>query len=118
MALGEARLRGVWKSLREELAIGLFNGLALGALFGVIAYIFQGNLTLSIVAGIALAMNVLIASIVGGTIPFVIKRMSKDPAMMTGPVLTTITDITGVSIYLRLSTIFLASLLAGGVPGV
>lgn len=115
MALGEARLRDVWKALRKELAIGVFNGIALGALFGVIAFVLQGSLILSLVAGIALAMNVLVAGVVGGTIPFLIKRLGKDPAMMTGPVLTTITDITGVSIYLGLSTVFLASLMAAGM---
>lgn len=115
MALGEARLRDIWKSLRKEAMVGLCNGLALGVLFGVVSYIFQGNWILSLVAGTALAMNVLVAGIVGGTIPFLIKRLGKDPAMMTGPVLTTITDITGVSIYLGLSTLFLAGLIAAGV---
>lgn len=115
MALGEARLRDIWKALRKELAVGVFNGIALGVLFGIIAFVFQGSLLLSVVAGTALAMNVLVASVVGGTIPFLIKRLGKDPAMMTGPVLTTITDITGVSIYLGLSTIFLAGLMAAGV---
>lgn len=115
MALGEARLRDIWKALRKEVMIGMVNGIALGVLFGVIAFVLQGNLILSLVAGVALAMNVLVAGVVGGTIPFLIKRLGKDPAMMTGPVLTTITDITGVSIYLGLSTIFLAGLMAAGV---
>jgi magnesium transporter len=52
-----------------------------------------------------------VAGVVGGTIPFLIKRLGKDPAMMTGPILTTITDITGVTIYLGLSTMFLAYVL-------
>ncbi|TRW49926.1 magnesium transporter [Aliidiomarina halalkaliphila] len=115
MALGEARLRDITKALRKEIAIGIVNGIALGVLFGVIAFIFQGSLILSLVAGIALAMNVLVAGVVGGTMPFLIKRLGKDPAMMTGPVLTTITDITGVSIYLGLSTVFLAGLMASGL---
>ncbi|TVR30799.1 MAG: magnesium transporter [Spirochaetaceae bacterium] len=59
------------------------------------------------IAGFALGVNVLVAGVIGGTIPFLIKRLGKDPAMMTGPILTTITDITGVSIYLGLSTLFL-----------
>jgi len=59
-----------------------------------------------------MAANVLVAGLVGGTIPVLIKRLGRDPAMMTGPVLTTITDITGVTIYLGLSTLFLASMLA------
>lgn len=85
----------------------------MGLLFAVIAFYIQGSLTLGLVAGGALAMNVLIAGIVGGTLPFLIKRWGGDPAMMTGPVLTTITDITGVSIYLGLSTYFLVSILGG-----
>lgn len=111
MALGEARVRDVWKALRKELAIGVVNGLALGVLFGIIVMVMQQNLTLAVVAAMALGANVLIAGIVGGTIPFLIKRLGKDPAMMTGPVLTTITDISGVTIYLGLSTIFLSALM-------
>jgi len=114
MALGEARLRDVWKAMRKELYIGLFNGLCLGLLFGVIVMLMQQNMVLALVAGLALACNVLLAGVVGGTIPFLIKRLGKDPAMMTGPVLTTITDITGVTIYLGLSTLFLASMMAVG----
>lgn len=114
MALGEARLRDFWKAVRKEVIIGLCNGLALGVLFTGVAYVLQGNMILGVVAGIALACNVLLAGVVGGTIPFLIKRLGKDPAMMTGPILTTITDITGVTVYLGLATIFLSSLMAGG----
>ncbi|TGG91116.1 magnesium transporter [Natronospirillum operosum] len=111
IALGEARLRDFWLAARKEIAIGLVNGLVLGTLFCLIAYFLEGNIVLGIVAGIALGANVLIAGVIGGTIPFLIKRMGKDPAMMTGPVLTTITDITGVTIYLGLATLFLSSLI-------
>jgi magnesium transporter len=114
MALGDAHLRDFWSAVRKEVAIGLFNGAALGALFCVVAWFLEGNVTLGIVAGIALACNVLIAGVVGGTMPFLIKRLGKDPAMMTGPVLTTITDITGVTIYLGLATLLLSSLMTGG----
>jgi magnesium transporter len=113
MALGEARLRDFWKAVRKELTIGVINGVALGALFCAIAWLMQGNMVLGIVAGIALAANVLVAGVVGGIVPFLIRRLGKDPALMTGPMLTTITDITGVTIYLGLATVFLAVLLGG-----
>lgn len=113
IALGEVRLIDFWKATRKEIIIGLINGLALGVLFTLVALLIRGELLLGVVAGAALAVNVFVAGVVGGTLPFLIKRLGKDPAMMTGPFLTTITDITGVSIYLGLSTIFLASLLAG-----
>jgi magnesium transporter len=113
IALGEVRLSQYWIAARKEVIVGLINGLALGLLFTIIALVIQGNPALGLVAGFALACNVLLAGIVGGTLPFFIKRMGGDPAMMTGPVLTTITDITGVSIYLGLSTLFLVSLMGG-----
>lgn len=112
IALGEVRIRDFWKAARKEVVIGLVNGVALGALFGVIALLVRGNPLIGVIAGVALGCNVLVAGVVGGTIPFLVKRLGKDPAMMTGPVLTTITDITGVSIYLGLSTIFLFRILA------
>ena len=107
IALGEVQLGNIWQALRKEVIIGIFNGLALGVIFALLAYFLEGIPLLGIVAGIALATNVLVAGIVGGTLPFLIKKLGKDPAMMTGPFLTTITDITGVTIYLGLSTLFL-----------
>jgi len=113
IALGEVRLSEYWRAARKEIIVGLINGLALGALFAGIAWFIQANMTLGLVAGAALAINVLVAGIVGGTLPFLIKKWGGDPAMMTGPVLTTITDITGVTIYLGLSTYFLMNLMGG-----
>ncbi len=111
IALGEARPRDLFRAARKELLIGLCNGLALGGLFAAIAFFWRGNLWLAGLAGLALGSNVLVAGVVGGCLPFVIKKLGKDPAMMTGPFLTTITDITGVTIYLGLSTLFIARLL-------
>ncbi|MCC5847533.1 MAG: magnesium transporter [Verrucomicrobia bacterium] len=99
------------RAVRKELVIGLINGLALGLLFAGVATLLQGNPLIGGLAGIALGVNVLVAGLVGGCLPFLIKRMGKDPAMMTGPVLTTITDITGVTIYLGLCSLFLTGIL-------
>ncbi len=107
LALGEARLRDLGKVLRKEVVIGMVNGVALGLLFAVIAFFLQGNAYLALLAGVALSINVLVAGLVGGALPFLVRAVGKDPAMMTGPVLTTITDITGVSIYLGLATAFI-----------
>ncbi len=111
IALGEVHLGNIWQALRKEVAVGIFNGLALGTIFALLAYFLEGIPLLGIVAGVALATNVLVAGIVGGTLPFLIKKLGKDPAMMTGPFLTTITDITGVTIYLGLSTLFLLGII-------
>jgi magnesium transporter len=113
IALDEVRIRDLWRAVRKEVVVGIVNGIALGALFATVAVLLEGNPWLGLVAGTALAVNVLVAGVVGGSLPFVIKRLGKDPAMMTGPFLTTVTDITGVSIYLGLSTLFLTRILGG-----
>ncbi len=110
IALGEAQIRDYSKAAVKELVVGAVNGLALGILFGVIAFAMRGRLLLGLVAGTALGINVIVAGVVGGCLPFLIKRLGKDPAMMTGPLLTTITDVTGVTIYLGLSTLFIMQL--------
>ncbi len=111
MALGEVQPGEVAKELKKEVLIGLFNGVVLGGLFALLAFLLERNPLIGLVAGMALGINVLVAGIVGGTLPFIIKKLGRDPAMMTGPFLTTITDITGVSIYLGLSSLLLLQIL-------
>lgn len=111
IALGEVRLQDFWQATRKEISIGLVNGCVLGLLFAALATVLQANPWLGLVAGLALGINVFIAGVIGGTLPFLIKKWGKDPAMMTGPVLTTITDITGVTVYLGLSTLLLTKIL-------
>ncbi len=111
MALGEVQPGEVARELKKEALIGLFNGAVLGGLFALLAFLLERNPLIGLVAGMALGINVLVAGIVGGTLPFIIKKLGRDPAMMTGPFLTTITDITGVSIYLGLSTLLLLQIL-------
>lgn len=113
IVLGEVRLSEYWQAAKKRDCGWLGQRFAARPSFCRTCYLVQSSLVLGLVAGGALAVNVLVAGIVGGTLPFLIKRWGGDPAMMTGPALTTITDITGVTIYLGLSTYFLMSLVVG-----
>jgi len=107
IATGEVSFRDTWRVLRKEVVVGLVNGLVLGALLGAVAYLWHGNYFLGVVTTLALWANVLIASLAGGTLPFVLNRFGLDPAMMTGPLLTTLVDLVSFFIYLGLGTLFL-----------
>jgi magnesium transporter len=94
----------------KEISVGLINGVALGVLIGVVAFIWDGNGWLGIVVGATLALNTLIAVSVGGTVPLMLKRIGVDPAVASGPILTTVTDICGFFLALSLASLLITQL--------
>lgn len=97
----------LWRVLGKELGIGLLNGAALGVLLGGVAWAWQGEPWLGVVAGGALALNTIVSVCMGGCIPLVLKRLGKDPALASGPILTTVTDACGFWLVLTLASSFL-----------
>jgi len=110
LTLGAAVPRDVLRVWRKEVAIGVINGLVLGALLGLAAWLWKGNLMLSLVVGGALAANTLLAVSIGGTVPLILKRFNIDPAVASGPLLTTITDMCGFLLVLSLASAVLPQL--------
>jgi magnesium transporter len=103
LALGFVNPTDVWRVLGKEAAIGIVNGIALGLLLGVVGWAWQGNLMLGIVVASALAVNTLVAVSFGGSIPLILRAMGQDPALASGPILTTITDMSGFFLVLTLA---------------
>jgi magnesium transporter len=95
----------------QEIKVGLINGLVLGILLGLAAFLWKKNIYLGLVVGGALAINTLVAVSIGGTVPLVLKRMKIDPALASGPILTTITDMIGFFLALAFATIALNRLI-------
>jgi magnesium transporter len=112
LTLGAALPKDVMRVWRKELTVGLINGLALGAMLGFAAWLWKGNLALGIVVGAALAANTVLAVSIGGTVPLLLRRLKVDPAIASGPLLTTITDMCGFFLVLSLASAALPMLLA------
>jgi magnesium transporter len=107
LALGVVKpheLRYVWL---KELSVGILNGLALGLLIASVAGFWQGNPYLGFVVGAAMAGNTLIAVSIGGLLPLALKRLGVDPALASGPILTTITDMCGFFLVLSMAAAML-----------
>jgi len=96
----------------KEASVGLINGAVLGILIGIVAWAWKGNPFLGLVIGMALGVNTLIAVSIGGVVPLFLKRIGQDPAVASGPLLTTITDMAGFFLVLSLATLFMPLLLA------
>lgn len=108
LALGEINLRDSWRTLAREFAIGALNGLIFGLCVGLIGLIWQGKPMIGIVAGGAILLNLIIASIVGTLVPLGLKFLKVDPALASGVIVTTFTDVMGSLCLYGLATLALA----------
>ncbi len=100
LALGLVKPRDFMRVFRKEFAVGVINGLALALLLGFVAFLWKGNPWLGLVAGAALGLNTVIAVCFGGLVPLILKGLKLDPALVSGPMLTTVTDMCGFFLVL------------------
>jgi magnesium transporter len=107
LSLGLVRPSEIARVMGKEIGVGLLNGLALGLLLGGAALLWKGNLFLGLVVGVALAANTVVSVCMGGLLPLVLKRVRLDPALVSSPMLTTVTDMCGFFLVLSLATVFL-----------
>ncbi|MGB5276908.1 MAG: magnesium transporter [Gammaproteobacteria bacterium] len=112
LALGLTRPIDLFHVLRKELSVGIINGIVLGILIGIVAWVWKDNAFLGIVIGLALAINTLIAVSIGGTVPLILKHFGIDPAVASGPLLTTVTDMAGFFLVLSLASLFMPQLIS------
>ncbi len=98
LARGNKDFENILQKLVREAVVGLFNGLLLASLIFVIAYFF-GNAQLGFVVSISLFTVIIFAAIIGTLIPLVLNHYKIDPALATGPFITTLNDVTGLFIY-------------------
>jgi magnesium transporter len=104
LALGFTKPSEIFRVLGKEASVGVINGLVLGLLLGLVGWLWQGNWVLGAVVAAALAINTLVAVCFGGAIPLVLRGLGQDPALASGPILTTITDTSGFFLVLTLAS--------------
>ncbi len=94
----------------KEARVGIINGLVLGLLLGGVAFFWKGNPWLGAVVGGALAANTLVSVTLGGMLPLILKRLKLDPALVSSPLLTTVTDMCGFFFVLSFAAAVLPQL--------
>ena len=107
LSLGLVDAKEVIRVWLKEISVGLINGIALGLLIAIVAILWKGNPWLGAVVGIAMCLNTMIAVSLGGTLPLVMRRLNLDPALASGPILTTVTDMCGFFLVLSLASLWL-----------
>lgn len=114
MALGKLDARRTWKIVRKQIIVGLLQGLAVGIIVGVGAYIWKGNVYLGFVVAFALIGNMVLAGIVGTVVPIFLQKIGQDPALASSVLVTAVTDAGGFLIFFSLATILIERLTTSG----
>ncbi len=110
LSLGVVNPGEVLRVWWQEVSVGLINGLVLGLLIGIVAWVWKANIFFGLVVGGALCVNTLVAVSLGGTIPLLLKGMKVDPALASGPILTTVTDMVGFFLTLTFASLLLSQI--------
>ena len=112
LALGEINIRENWRVLFKELGVGFLNGSIVGALMGCVSFLWYKNIWLSLILWMSMTVNLVIAGVFGSMVPLILRKCKLDPALGSSIFVTTATDVFGFFIFLGLSTLLLAKLVA------
>ena len=108
MALGHIERGNARWLLSKEFGVGLLNGLGWAVVVALITMWWFDTWRMALVISAALAVNLVCAAVAGFSIPLTLKRLNIDPALAGGVVLTTITDVVGLTAFLGFGTLALA----------
>jgi len=111
LATGEIKRKDIWIYFLREVKIGINMGLINGLAIAVAAALWQGIPLLGVVVGIAMAATIFLAAIIGILIPIIFNHYGVDPAITSGPFVTSVKDITGLLIYFYTATLFIRHLI-------
>ena len=106
LAIGEVKLTDWFPLLKRELLVALALGITMGVGVSILG-ILRGGIELAIVVSLTMVLIVLVASLVGMSLPFIFSKLNKDPAAASAPLITSIADILGIAIYFSIAAVVL-----------
>jgi magnesium transporter len=107
LATGRLNVRDIWSVVLKELSIGVILGFVYGALIGSVAQLRYSMVALAISVALAVVSSMSVAALVGSLVPMAFARINIDPAVATGPFVTTAIDIISVFFYFKIATTLL-----------
>ena len=107
LALGQISVGNARKLFAKEIGVSAINGLIWGGVVGLFAFLIYHKWQLGVVMTSAMVLNLLLAAVMGVTIPLLMQKLGRDPAVGSSVMITAITDSGGFFIFLGLATLFL-----------
>src|SRR5699024_875093 len=104
LALGNIEKNSIWRMVRRELSTGAMIGFIGMIIIASLVTIFYGNWMLGLIVGVSILCTLSISAVVGAVFPLLINKLNFDPAIASGPFITTINDVVGLLIYFTIAT--------------
>lgn len=104
LALDEIKFKDIFRVIFKEFRIALLVGIGLAIANGIRIFIMYKDLKMAIVIALSLSLIVIIAKIIGCTLPLFAKKLHMDPAIMASPLITTVVDTCSIMIYFSIAT--------------
>ncbi|MFS0634510.1 magnesium transporter [Mesobacillus foraminis] len=111
IATGDLEKENKWKIILREAGTGFITGLTCGVLITLVVYFWKGDLFLGCLVGISIFITLIVATLAGSLVPLIMHRLNIDPAVASGPFITTINDIISILIYFGIATAFMSYLI-------
>lgn len=111
LSTGQITLSAAFKHIVRETFIGLFIGLTFGIIVALVTWGWRENIYLGIVVGLAMTINMTMATVIGTFTPFALKSFKIDPAVASGPMIATTIDVMGLIVYFSLVSLFLMKIM-------
>lgn len=110
LALGSLEKKGLTKMILREFSTGILLGLTCWLVLLIIIPFIHGSYLLAFIVGISLFLSLSMATVIGTVVPLIINKLKLDPAIASGPFISTVNDIVGLLIYFSIATALLAYL--------
>lgn len=110
LATGDVNLKNVFRIIKLELSAALLMGLIVGAVAFGRAFLLQKDFALSLVVGLSMLFIALLAIATGIALPLASKKAGLDPAVLAGPITTSVVDVVGLIIYFKIAQAFIPAL--------
>ncbi len=94
----------------REAIVGIITGIICSLIVSIIVFIFIKDINIVLVVTVSLFINMIVGAMIGGFMPILFKKLDADPSIISAPVIATVLDITGITIYLVTTTIILSKI--------
>ncbi|WEG73703.1 magnesium transporter [Vagococcus intermedius] len=108
LAVQDDKDSGFFRLIISEVLTGLITGAVTGLAIFIVVGIWKQNFPLGFVIGIAMLFAITVANLAGSLIPMLMDKLGFDPAVASGPFITTLSDLTSVLIYFNIASLFMS----------